>query len=217
MEKYIEYENMMLANLTNFFSNNALIKLSEYQILTLKDLFEKFEDDDFSKSFEQTSIKLKNEILGTVKLLRCKYFGENPQIDYDNFPSSFGFSSRIVQAFSLYSNVGISPEILLEMARNDDFSQLIRRRNIGVSAVQEIRNKVMIIYNYYIEKKKEKGIVSLLGELQHLLIELNENIKEEQYNLIVDNILTSVDISSDNVIEAIMKTNQKIIETKKAQ
>jgi len=211
---YSQYKNIKLVDLKNFFSINALNLLGQYHVFTLEELFKSFEDEEFLKLLQfnrtKSNFRILVEINGTTKILRCKYLNEDPNIDFNNYVDSFGFSSRVARALTLYSNRDVSIEDLFDMAKTNTFHKLINRREIGLAAIDEISNKIMIAYNYYGDRIKKKDIVELLSELQKLLLELEKNMSEENYNLVVQNILLSSDITTDKILDVIKKVKEKI-------
>jgi len=174
----VEHNDVLLKQIENCFSNNALIMLQDYGIFTLKELFEKFSSEEFVKHFNlmRTSSNqyLQQEILGTVRLLRCKYLNEDPILDFAcpeqiDIRTSFGFSARVSSSLS---RMRISAKTLFDMAEEDNFESLYEIRNINKMGVAEVSNKVKIIYNFYKNKEPE--------DLQFLLSELKRLIEEDK-------------------------------------
>lgn len=218
---YSKYRNIQLSELENFFSNNALILLKEYEIFTLEDLFIQFEFESFLQAFgascTKSNARLHNEIFGTTRLLRCKYLDENPNIPFDNvqsFINSVGFSSRIVSALirNCSNCIHISIEYLFDMAKDDNFYELSKIRGIAEVGIQEIRNKIMIVYKYY--KDSEKSVAILYSELQELLLELKQYVDEESYFKMLKMMLLSANIDGNKVQDVIEQVNLKIKEYK---
>lgn len=94
-------DNISIEEISYFFSVNVLKKIAQFNITNLKEFI------SFSDSTELNSLvgpALFNEIKGTARILKCKYFGVDPLIDksdnkliseencngHYNFPTSDG-------------------------------------------------------------------------------------------------------------------------------
>jgi len=196
------YRDIRLNDLENIFSSNALNMFDNYQIMTLGDLFDNYESGYIFKLFQdkQTTfiIGLKNEIYGTIKILKYKYLDEaldiNLQPELIDIQTDFGFSSRVVNALIRNKDIKtITVSDLFSMAEKKDFSKLFSLRGVGAQSVNEIIVKVTLFYECYrrmknglINYSKEncdsssKEITTLLSELQNLSLELKRVIEEEK-------------------------------------
>lgn len=201
-EKYIEYKEISISDLgSRYFSIPAIKLLNEVNIYTLQDLF-LYEETDIkeilSKARVTVNIQTQNEIIGTRRILRCKYLNENPKIPF-NTPNrldiavDFGLSARAVNAlyYGKYDSLK-----LYDIIRNNEYGKLTIVRNIGPNVSEEIKTKTSIAYDYYMNHCESIGnskIYSLLSlrelylELQRLIDLQNETV--ENMKLVTEQIL----------------------------
>ena len=201
-EKYIEYKNIFLSDLGNrYFSIPAMKLLNEVNIHTLQELFSYEETDlkvKLSKARVTINIQSQNEIIGTRRILRCKYLNEDPKVSFNtpnrlNIAVDFGLSARSVNAlyYGKYDSLKF-----FDVIRNNEYSKLALIRNIGTTGVEEIKNKTSIAYEYYMkhfESTNDNKIYSLLS-LKELYLELQrlidlQNKTAENMKLVTEQIL----------------------------
>lgn len=180
---------------TGMFNNEALKKLSNLGIFTLNDLFNKSREPNFSTDIQATS-SLYDHIIGTIKILKCKYLNEDPLIniaslEHDELGGKLGLSTRTSTALR---RSYISGEILIEIMTSMDIGRdLGRIRNLGETSLNELMTKYYIVTEYYKNKAtKEPELVDLFNELQNLtrqnaeinnkIIAVMEKIKEIENN-----------------------------------
>ena len=220
---YSDYREIRLSDLDKFFSLNTLDLFSSYQIVTLGNLFESYDNGYLFELFRGKvtpfTLKMKNEIYGTTRLLRYKYLNESFDISLQpeliDIQTDFGFSSRVVGAFA--RNVKqITVTDLFSMAEKDDFCELFYMRGIGEQSIDEIKTKVMLFYDCYNYKKNElishsnsdvssKDVATLMVELKSLSLELKRIRAEE------GNIIERIDEVQEEISKKILVYNNNII------
>lgn len=164
----INLKYITLKYIPGFFKDERIKKILEvYNIVTLDDFFKAFENPEFMKFLEspyfigtfQLKLQILKEISATVKLLRCKYLGENPNIDINDD----------ITIDEVVDRLGLSVEIGKELNRvkkdKDFFYKLskktlnqkqafIRRiTNLNEQSIEELVYRLQIINDY--EKQKE--------------------------------------------------------------
>lgn len=185
-QRYKEYENISLQELKGCkFSYHAIVLLNTVNIYTLSDLFSKSDEPNFvdllNSSKNNFTILLRNEILGTTKLLRCKYLNEEPHISFDapyniDITSDFGFTQR---AINILNRGGYTNMKLCEMIKQKNYYKLLGLNQSGKVAVEEIESKTQIAYQYYQKKSTIDKKADSLEELKELFIELDRLRKIE--------------------------------------
>lgn len=211
------YNNIPLAILPKIINRKILTVLSARQINTLGKLFELYETPNFAKMFPRMSYA---EINGTVNILKCQLFNNNPLIDFDekitiNFlMNKLGITSRtahIIEACYRDKSIGYLITIVLfkdinlpNIVRIDDITHIdcINRElktRLSNEAYDEIYEKLSIIVNYYQKRQaslKKSPITNLVqNELDKTIdnkkINNNQEIKNTDAEHIAD-ILTEM-------------------------
>lgn len=141
---YSEINNISIIEVKTFFSTRNFEFLVNHGILTLADLL----NVNFQKllmNFMDRPYNERLKIVATIRILRCKYLGEDPKIDnqisYKDFEFKLGISSKI-QIF-LHNELGVNNlEDLMQMIENKDFSHLNKIKS------EELIAKLIVLYNF---------------------------------------------------------------------
>ena len=185
--------NISIEEISYFFSVNVLKKITQFKIANLKEFL------SFCDSPELNSLvgsALFNEIKGTAKILKCKYYGVDPLIDesddkpisekncngYNNYPISdgieyvkfvLGFSTRGAKALCYnYGNLGE----FFKNVRNGESSSFFK--NLGKETQRELLAKTQVIIDYHDNISEINSVVSEQDGLVLLI-----RIKEAQNEL----------------------------------
>lgn len=159
-QKYFEeYKDISIMNLNMYFSIAVINALAKMNIATLEDLFVVSTKQEFISLCYKS--KFRNEILGTTKILKCKYLNEDPEINIDDEEQPFisyarmlGFSTRAINVLRRGGWSDYSFKGFIERMNEVNIDQrLSRLRNMGDSTKSEILLKVKIITDYYSKKK----------------------------------------------------------------
>ena len=211
-----DFTTIPLANITGLFTSSTLTILLDSGIITIGDLFSQSTKSNFIGSLGKISLAQTDEILGTTKILRCKYLDEDPLIDEDDSLDmqticyKFGFSIRVRNCLQSYFNWGESPKFFETMRNQEERDYVLRRiRNMGQVGIEEVINKTQIVFDYHDRHKsketessdieKHQGISDseTSGTNDETLESLNEELlrlKEEMQRLTVrtDEILSKI-------------------------
>ena len=184
--------------------SNGLYKILEAQnITTLEELF------NFTKN-PRSIVSIVNEnfydeLLNTVKLLKCKYLNEDPEIDLKspNVKNSFnklGLSTRTSNSLVRYSEMNKYINLEEYLLAHLNTRRLHTINGMGATAKDEFMAKAKIVLDYYeknnsteIKENKDpdsddiKKLIALNTELK----ELNEKRKEIQSQ--IDEIMKKID------------------------
>ena len=136
--------NTSILEVRNFFSTGNFEYLIKRNVFTLYDLF----NDSFLKTLMNHNDRPYNErlkIIATIKILRCKYLGEDPKIStkisYKVFENLLGISFK-TQMF-LHNKMGINNLTeLLQLIENKDFSKLNQIES------EDLIPKLVVLYNF---------------------------------------------------------------------
>ena len=167
----INLKYITLKYVPGFFKDERIKKILEvYNIVTLDDFFKAFENPEFIKFLEspyfignfQLKLQILKEISATVKLLRCKYLGENPNIDINDDITI----DEIVDRLGLSIEIG---EELTRIKKDNDFfyklsqktlqqKQAFLRRitNLSEQSIEELSYRLQIINDYEEQKEVDK-------------------------------------------------------------
>jgi len=201
---YPEVSDIELSNVAGFFDKVTINYLNKLGIRTLEDLFREYDNPGFVHLFSAKSQNL-DWLVPAIRLLRCKYLGEDPMIDMEaencgDFLNSFGFSNR---AYNCLMWEGIGNETsyhikekgkprgeyhLLEIMKSDAcVDRFSRIRNMGKKTLEEIVTKAAIVVDYYSKKPQvTDDLNELFYELQRLTVERYKI--NEQINIVNDKI-----------------------------
>lgn len=162
-------------------SNGLLKTFEKYNIKTLNEII------DFANSSKlkitQTNEGIRDELNGLARLLKCKYYNEDPMIDLQDSKivynlTKMGFSrgsyNSLVRNF--HTNEYDTFEKYLDNAINHINSSWIH--GIGKEKKYEIISKINIVLNYY--KNKDNNNITVENNTEGLLelVSLNEELKE---------------------------------------
>lgn len=190
IEKYSEYSHTYITELEgNYFTFNAIKALNEVGIYTLKDLFS-CEEKELINSLKEIRVKenihLKNEIIGTIKILRCQFLNEDPKVPFNepskiDYKTDFGLSRSSLNVI-LRLPYSINKHDIFDIIVNKDYELLRDVRGAGNRVIDEIKLKTSIAFDYH---KKHNSQVSAkepietedmknksLSELRELYLEL---------------------------------------------
>lgn len=194
--------NISIEEISYFFSVNVLKKIMQFKITNLKEFL------SFSDSPELNSLvgsALFNEIKGTSRILKCKYFGVDPSIDEfdekeisisrDNchFPNDYLYHPTSVGMEYVKLMLGFSTRGAKEVCRNygtlADFFKSVRNgeaslffKNLGKETQRELLAKMQVIIDYHDNINKVSSVVSeqdgvvLLTNIKKVQAELQELI-----------------------------------------
>ena len=168
------FTTIPLVNLTGFFTSNTLAILQNNGIITIGDLFVRSSKPNFIDSLGKINKNITNEILGAIKLLRCKYLDEDPLIEEDDsldmetIRYKFGFSIRVWNALIRYGfNWKENLKFFETMRNQEERDYVLRRiRNMGPVGIEEVINKTQIVFDYH-DRHKAKETESSDVEKHH--------------------------------------------------
>lgn len=187
------YKDISIMSLSMYFSIAVINALAKMNIITLEDLFTASTKEEFISLCYKS--KFRNEILGTTKILKCKYLNIDPEININDEEQPFvsyvrmlGFSTR---AINVLKGSGLSDctfkEFMTRMNEEDIDQYLSCLRNMGDNTKAEILLKVRIITDYYSNKKDENDLKqdtetnsSDLNNIKKLYEELRQLIDERK-------------------------------------
>lgn len=198
---YDEFKNITIESIEKeYFSHQASLYLKEMEINTLADLFS-FDILSLS-SIPTKSKQLRNqdtvadEIIGTVKLLKYKYLGEELDICFDepdkiDLKTSFGFSAILNTNVSRKYWRNMSE--FIEIVKNGEFDKFSNIRGIGITLYNQMVAKCSIVSDYYKnsqikQNKSNSRKIEILQEIRKLSLEL-ENILLSEGKIAVEDML----------------------------
>lgn len=178
MEKE-NYKNIELSSLDYLFSNASTRVLCAWNIITIGDLFEKYED------IYRFTGGTYNNISVAYRLLKCKYLGIDPEIeindtdDISDISKKMAFSNR---ATNLLLRSKITTIELIKIIMEDDEviaskELMCKIRNCGQKTAGEIFSKMSIVLDYYNNTKKENKDVADDKSLYYEMVELSKQVK----------------------------------------
>lgn len=141
----LKLSNISIIEVKNFFSQNNFEFLIKHGFLTLEDLLNA-NFTAISYDFHDRPYNEKLKIISTIKILRCKYLGENPEISpkisYKVFENQLGISFK-TQMF-LHNKLGINNlGELLQLIERKEFSILNQIES------DDLIPKLIVLYNFY--------------------------------------------------------------------
>ena len=141
----LKLSNISIIEVKNFFSQNNFEFLIKHGFLTLGDLLNA-NFTAISYDFHDRPYNEKLKIISTIKILRCKYLGEDPKISpkisYKVFEKQLGISFK-TQMF-LYNKLGINNlGELLQLIERKEFSILNQIES------DDLIPKLIVLYNFY--------------------------------------------------------------------
>ncbi len=155
-----EFYKLNLVDVKPMFSKTIISKLYENNIKTLGDLFELYDDKIKFNSIFVTKGRsyIRSEFIGTTKILRYCYLGEDLELNKQSNIEDFGFSSRATNCILLNSwrfpgRLSIYEKVL----KLDSDRHFLASDGIGVLVRDEILTKCKIFrqYNEVKENKEE--------------------------------------------------------------
>ena len=173
-----------LDNYSLYFSAYSINYLKDNGIRTLSDLFnwaDKMSFIDLFPTNSGSSIKMYKEINGTVKLLKCKCFLEDPLFDiYEPLTTKgqFDFLYRMglsVKSANCLAKAGIGRDRILNLFEIGNIKErLLKINSLGEKSVDEIIAKFSILIDFYSGKSEKKDDLDyLLFQLQSLYYQRN--------------------------------------------
>ena len=201
---YDDLKNIDIEAFKDYFSSKSFEFLKSLGVVNLDDLLKIIITREFINSNRNETIK--NEIIGTARLLKCKFYGVDPLIDMNSeekadsdFYISMGFSTHarlsMLRKFELKRN-----EFLDTVQKPGFVYNLERAKNTGKKAIREIMLKTEILVDYYTNNKKEEKSTTPVSELSNLKKQLDDLLRErseldKQINLLYRQI---TDVASQN-------------------
>ena len=156
-----DYKNIRLDLIPYLLNERGLEILKKMGISTIGELFAVSDDKDFDESLLNESVSSHQEIMGVIRLLKCKYLGIDPLFDFD-YEGHVGVLSYVKIGISIKASAKLArgdvfPKRLLEIV-NDEFGmqELLKIRNVGDSLAKEIMYKGTIIAEFY---NKKNGVL----------------------------------------------------------
>ena len=201
---YNDLKNIDIEAFKDYFSSKSFEFLKSLGVVNLDDLLKIIITREFINSNRNETIK--NEIIGTARLLKCKFYGVDPLIDMNSeekadsdFYISMGFSTHarlsMLRKFELKRN-----EFLDTVQKPGFVYNLERAKNTGKKAIREIMLKTEILVDYYTHNKKEEKSTTPVSELSNLKKQLDDLLRErseldKQINLLYKQI---TEVASQN-------------------
>ncbi len=151
-----DYKTTRLESINGLLREKVLNILVHNGIITVGDLFDCYENNylqnivPFGGSYYQ-------EIISVIRLLKCMFFGMNPEVDFNSTGRDFYDSLGFTKTVSGYLvRAGYDKYKFLDLIYEPDFEKkILRSRFLGVSDVNEISRKISIILNYYSSLSQE--------------------------------------------------------------
>lgn len=179
---YNDLKNLSIENFKEYFSSNSFEFLKSLGIVNLEGLFNIVTTKEFMHSTKNERIK--NEIIGTARLLKCKFYDVDPLIDINsdeeadiNFYMSMGFSTHAV--LSMLRGYEIQKNEFLDTVQKPGFVYNLEGvRSTGKKTIREIMLKTEILVNYYTHNKKEEKSTTPVSELSNLKKQLDDLLRE---------------------------------------
>ena len=221
--------NISIEEISYFFSVNVLKKITQFKIANLKEFL------SFSDSLELNSLvgsALFNEIKGTAKILKCKYYGGDPSIDESDekeisisrdkchFPNDYlyhptsdgmeyiklmlGFSTR--GAKEVCRNYGTLAEFF-KSVRNGQSSSFFK--NLGKETQRELLAKTQVIIDYHDNISEINSVVSEQDGLV-LLIKIKEAQNELRELIARRNIIDEKIVELQDLVNERNQINSQI-------
>lgn len=217
-----EFTKISIYDIPGFFSTDAIKVLRELEIYNVGDLFSKSSQPDFIINLGTK--KVASEILSSIKLLKCKYLGEDPlidetdELDIKEICSKFGFSTRITNSLVRAGfNYDGSKLKFFEVMRKPEIREEILRKAVkmGASSIDELVIKTQIVLDYHDKQAmKQFEIISESTEQSHDTtkkeIDSLESLKDELVRLRLE--IAKLSIRTDKVLE---KIQRKMLEQSK--
>lgn len=188
-------ENKNVESLQYYFTNKVLSYLNSKNIKTLGQLFTFVDKNKDNLSEETIAYK---EIINTTKILRCKYYNEDPLINIEdvNLVSKdlynlLGFSIRTSNALNRAYFCDNAQEFFTKFKNDTLEIELKNVKGLGMVSRMEIMKKVSIVMKYYL-KNQSKSLEDLKRELENLkdlriLLDDKINLIKEEINMALAN------------------------------
>ena len=196
-----DYSNFRLESLSGLLTNVSLKALTEHNISTVGDLLNISDKSSLYNMLLNNPKGTYNEICGAIKLLKCKYMGIDPMINFTDtedaredmrdFGKEIGFSTRAV---NVLRRAKISPKQLYELMHEPNRESILYNiRNSGNSIVQEIIFKTTIVTDFYDKKKAKEETATEDETIEGLNEELTQIRAEiQRLNARTDEILAKI-------------------------
>ena len=148
---YQSINNISLLEVECFFSKNNFYFLLNNGFMTLGDIFNKYFYNEMINNYHNYPYNERIKIISTVKILKCKYFGDDPCVreitGYKAFESRLGISMNSVMI--LHHKLGINNlEELLNLMRSEDITNFYYNQ-IDSTLI----HKLLVIEKYFSSKK----------------------------------------------------------------
>lgn len=207
------WSKISICDIPGFFNNTTIREvLANLEIYTLGEFLMKSSEADFMSNFPIKENVIK-DIDATIRLLRCKYFGENPNIDFDDNMSlediinKFGFSTRVRSCLGRMEFSSVDKKFfttLASMSISDRVDYFKKQNNIGIKSVDEIVYRTQIVIDYYHGQKRDLGEDSREYTVEELYKRYSElKAYSEQLSLALEamkQILNDNGINTDKIV-----------------
>ena len=147
--------NTSLEQVSDYFSVKSLKTLKSLEIYTLGQFFERVVSKDFILSLGNNKGVI-SEIYAAHRLLKCKYFDCNPDIDINDDSISFeeicnlmGFNTSIYNHLMSKYNITSSKMFFDLIQSNDVYVKLTRVHNLGNISIKRVLTRSAIVIKYY--------------------------------------------------------------------
>ena len=193
-----EIANIYIQDVHEYFSSNAQAALESIGIYTLGELLSVSSKKEFAK--ELADKKVFSEIIGTIKILRCKYLNEDPLIDLNDeeldLPELFkslGFSTRATNCLMRSAFCRDSKSFLEKLSSPSAAQDLKGVRNLGRGGSLEVMTKVKVVLDYYRNKENQDSASNPLDELKELNQELQRLIAiRDKYDSLINGVISKI-------------------------
>lgn len=176
---YEQIKDIKIESLYGFFPKRVINSINEWEIVYLKEIFEIYDRGKISCLVKKRDV---NNLMMGIKLLKCKYFNEDPGINIDNNDIEeicrlLGFSSRIRDGLIDYCKMNPDFIFFNLIQCNDALKILGSMDKVGKIYALEVYERAKIVVNYYKnlqdeefkEEKEDKEILErLYSELDRL-------------------------------------------------
>ena len=154
---YESIKDIKIESLYGFFPKRVITSINEWEIIYLKEIFDIYDRGKISCLVKKKDV---NNLMMGIKLLKCKYFNEDPEINMDNNDIEeicrlLGLSSRIRDGLMDYCKM--NPDfIFFDFIKSNDALKILGSMDkVGKIYALEVYERAKIVVNYY--KKLQDG------------------------------------------------------------
>lgn len=184
-------KNIGISKLENLFSLHTINLIKQYNIFTLGDLIGIVDTPILCLEYFGTT-NYYDEIVNTVRILKCKYLNEDPIIDINddqNVSSEFFklLGVRVVSSFFLSFWKGKSVKDFFALMKKPSIKrELMRIRNFGKQQVDSLIERVNIVLDYYENNTQTIPLNQIMGESTEsyeYIVKKYQRLKNERQQL----------------------------------